>query len=184
MNRCEVCRGSKVVRLPLHKEVEVIDFKLDGVPFPTIEPGYKEFPCPECAGKVGDSKILILRSFTEVDTRIAENDKEYMRYVRQSLLSELIYSLENRSDIVRYMKHDNRKTYLTTRFSATLGVVSVNDVQTIEQRVKEKAIEIASMMGSNVIRNIRIWGSTYGRTSIEKDVVCRFVNEAVNEMRK
>lgn len=57
---CDICQDSRLVRLPKYAEVNMCDQFNDGMPT-TADPGWKEFPCPQCTPQVPYKRVRAMK---------------------------------------------------------------------------------------------------------------------------
>lgn len=138
---CDVCQGRKFVRLPTYAELKVIegDGGRDDFALPsTMEPDWKEFPCPQCVPMVPYRRVRAMKVTTAypadvfgkmqmpIERGLAARFGEYL--MREGLIR---FTTAGSADLGRM------KDQITV--TAHLGVVSREDVK------KSGAVEEVAM---------------------------------------
>ena len=181
MERCGICDGAGIIRLPYRRQISLAELSQQTVPETAIQTdyNYRGYPCPECSEVAPQERIKIVRVGAErrIDERY-RGEPEYEFHCRKHLASAMAYKLLE-AGLLSYdvVKIDHYRE----AFQSTLGVVSTKHVATIEQRAATAAIPIAEEVYNRAVAQISNWGSYYGRAMIEKDKAKEFISVAVRE---
>lgn len=154
--RCEVCRGSRQIRLPLYKPVAVRFAEFQ--PTASIDDSGKTYSCPECGDVVPQARLYIAQEFSTLDSRI--DDAGYARAAQKQAAHAMIAHLIDNGYIAFEWERADERMF-TRRCKATLGVVSTNVVAHLEERMSERQEEVAQDLATEAMRQIRVWGSHY-----------------------
>lgn len=176
MNRCEICRGARVIRLPLYKEMTAVP--MDNSSTSSNADFVKTFPCPECGETVPFERVAIIRHTSEVITH--RHDKDFVEYSKQSAASQLLAFLVDK-DAIDFEWGPVDTLRLTQPLRATLAVVSKTHVASMEDRIFARQGAIASKLVEAAIRGITNWNSQYVGPSghIQKSVAISEIMEAL-----
>lgn len=185
MDKCEICRGSRRIRLPRYipLTVEVLD-----APMPSmIDNPYKEYPCPECSA--GDNapyeRLEIITSHSEGRSEIQQRHPGFMEALRYGTVRKMAEEMLRRG-LIRFeeSKPDHRGIFA---LRGTLGVVAPAKVAEFEERVRERQFEVAAGLVEANIEEIANWGSYYnGREggSVGKWQAVEWLQEAFKKVRE
>lgn len=153
---CGICRGSQVIRLPIHPRMAV----LSQPSFETVSDVQtsKEFPCPECSPQTTTDKVDILESYCQVSMFHYEADSEtYMRQVKDEAAHGLLHHLL-KSGHIRFEMMPGRDS-MTGNLRATLGTVSKSHVASIEERARKNQEAMALEVIEDATPHIQNWNS-------------------------
>lgn len=180
---CEICQGSKRVRLPVYHRTGVREHHSD-VHAIHMRDSFRDYPCPECQARVPESAVTILQRRDVV--RIPMGDQEdCRRHVERNIAQAFVQAILEAGHM--QFTWDDREKDLDGRLVvwSRIGVVSRQAVATIEDRVKSYRQIFAETLVKKATRKILHWGSHYtGATGpIEKGMAARFVEDALEEVR-
>ncbi|AZO29390.1 hypothetical protein [Mesorhizobium sp. M1B.F.Ca.ET.045.04.1.1] len=85
---------------------------------------------------------------------------EYEEYVRKSLAHDLV-DLIFRSGHITFTKDKPDEGTMTETIRATIGIVSAATVASMEERIAERQMELASKLVGAAAEEIRVWDSYY-----------------------
>jgi hypothetical protein len=170
---CEICRGSGVIRLPIYRREKVVDFSAT----PVAEESSRSYACPECSDSIPQERLAVVQYHSLVDSRI--NDPEFVRHAKDSAAHNIVASLL-KGGFIRFERGPNDDRELQYPMRATVGVVSLTQVATLEQRIADHQEELARDVIDEAARQIRNWRSnrTEDEGTLEKEYAVQFVNEA------
>lgn len=175
---CEICRGARIVRLPVYRRAEAAPFDET---VPAIEQPWREYPCPECGDSVGMERVAVLDAHTMVDDR--PYGPEFDQSLRHAAARRLVDHLLDGGYITfeRGATDLRRQRYPVV---ATIGVVTKGAVASLEQRIAKRQGEVAAAAADEAIYQINNWGSAsrFIDHRIGKDHAARFIREAVKEV--
>lgn len=169
---CEICRGGRIVRLPVYRLMT--SGPLDEVG--PMDETSRVYPCPECGDAVKQDRVAVLDAHTMVDSRI--DDPAFHNYTRRAAAHRLVDHLLE-GDYIAFERGKPDARRLQYPIVATLGVVSKGQVATIEARATERGMQLAQAAADQAIREIDNWGSYYGHPDILKRDAARFIHAAV-----
>lgn len=170
---CEVCSGSGLVRLPLHKRVSARRFEATEV---TIEVLHRDYPCPECGDVIPLERLATVQFHSMVDSRI--DDPEFTRRAIQSAAHNLIGQMIAKN-FISSRRGPDEVGGLRYPLIVTLGVVSPIDVATLERRIGQHQDVVAQEVVDEAAASISNWGSYYGHSEIQKSRAIECLREAV-----
>lgn len=151
---CEVCSGSGLVRLPLHRRAVMPRF--DAIEI--IESAYREYPCPECGDVIPLERLATVEFHSQVSSRTA--DSEFKKHAMHGAARRLIDGLLAKN-FIRFKRGPDDPRQLTYPLVATLAVVSPTHVATLEDRVAQHQEVVAKEVVEEAVRQISNWCSEY-----------------------
>src|SRR5258708_6332965 len=83
---CEICRGSRVSRLPIYRPVSALAF--DASAAVSIEQSWRDYPCPECGDQVDMNRVAVLDAHAMIDSRI--DDPEFQQHAKRTAAHMLV----------------------------------------------------------------------------------------------
>lgn len=171
MKECEICRGSRTIRLPIYRPLAVSD------DVRSARDMVREYPCPECCGMVPENRISVVAKHSMLGM-------EYARHlqIRTAIHAQMAakigrFLLEN--NLIRFDEGKEDVSSGTVLFKGTVGVVSPKHVASIEERASESQEQFAREVLSDAMTRIDNWGSAYGQDWIYKTQVGDSLREAL-----
>lgn len=157
---CVICRGSGVIRLAIYRRTRIGDFNTESIADaePIAEESSRSYPCPECSDRLPQERLAVVQYHSLLDSEI--NDPEYVRHAKHVAAHELVAGLL-KNGFIRFERGPNDARDLQFPMMATIGVVSLKTVATLEQRIAERQDELAREVVSEAAKQIRIWRSAY-----------------------
>jgi len=177
MKECEICRGARIVRLPIYRTLEAA--RIDQVG--SISPSYREYPCPECAKQAPIDKVAVIEHFAVVDSRYPETP-ELLEHMRRSAVNELAHSIA-RSGAIRFEREKPDARELRWRLRASVGVVAYKVMATLEERERIASEAYAATVIAEACAQIDNWGSHFGHSEILKRDAKQMANDALRIVR-
>lgn len=144
---CEICRGSRIVRLPIYRPVSAQIQDMSAAV--AMEATSRDYPCPECGGAVKEDRIAVLDAHAMGESRI--NDPEFHRHARRTAAHMLIDLLVE-GDYIAYERGPIDSMHLRYPVIATLGVVSKGNVASIEARAIERGMQLAQAVADEAVK--------------------------------
>lgn len=141
---CEICRGSRIIRLPVHSRLSVYAPITDRI----TELSHKDFPCPACADITSIDHVAIIKVESKgvAPWRGEAINPQLFQYVVEAAISEIGESLKN-SGIIKTERGQDNLRDMTFSVTATLGVVSPTVVASMKERIaKNQAVGGEGMM--------------------------------------
>ncbi|MGV1912104.1 hypothetical protein G6K96_21450 [Agrobacterium vitis] len=181
---CEICGGQGTIKLARRLSpglaVRLSAALIQEVRHDTS----KTFPCPECADATDHARVSIIEASIDVDERYA-SDAQYVEFIEEDLTNHIAHEFR-KGGFLRFSSAEPSDRFMKKSFRATLGVVSQNDVATIEQRALAKMKEFLGSVAAQAEANISHWGSHYTGDSgpIRKADAIRFMKEAFDKHLK
>lgn len=176
--RCPVCQGSQRIRLPLWYDVSWPPETDD-----TIREASRQYDCPECVHKVSYELVgkVKVKTWME-DSRMTPELKEWWRkdatrYLGRSIAEHLL------ADGFVKIETLPPDAYHGEGIMGTLNVVRPVAVQSFDERVAERSMEVADEVAEEAIRLIDNWGSYYGRENILKAEARREIRAAITNIK-
>lgn len=102
--------------------------------------------------------VALVKYHGEIVTSI--DDPQYGEPARKSLAHELVAALL-RNGYITFTKGEADEMQRTRKMRAMLGVVSAAKVASMEERIAERQMEVASKLVSAAADEIRVWGRYY-----------------------
>lgn len=161
-SRCEICRGSGLVRLPIYRTASVTAFDNSAQ---IIEESARNYPCPECADLVPQERLALVQYHSLVDARCT--DQEYIEAANNDAAHMLVGALL-KGGFIRFEHGKKDARRLTFPVQATIGVVSTKHVATMEERIAERQDTFACEVIAEAALRINEWGSSAGTGAIYK----------------
>lgn len=177
---CDICRGARTIRLPIHRPVEV-SYKAAEISATDVVSMYREFPCPNCTPTVDDNHILQMNAELQAQVEY-DLDPKYEDYIQRHACAMLAEQL-HRSGLVTFRKSEPDQ-FGVRQVRASFGVVTTAVVQSLEQRIAERQMDVAGDVAEKAIAAINNWGSFYRHESLQKDDASRFIMEALRDVRE
>lgn len=176
---CEICRGSRIVRLPIYRRASAAHFEASAAV--AMEASSRDYPCPECGGAVREDRVAVLDTHVMVDSRI--DDPAFQDHARRAAAHMLVNWLLD-GGYLTFERGRPDANFLRYPVVASLGVVSKGIVATIEERATSRGMQLASAAADEAIRHIDNWGSAsrYIDHRIEKARVREFIHDAVKRV--
>lgn len=175
-SRCEICRGSGLVRLPIYRTAAVTAFDNSAQ---IIEESARNYPCPECADLVPQERLALVQYHSLVDARCT--DKEYIDAANEDAAHRLVGALL-KGGFIRFEHGKKDARGLTFPIQATVGVVSTKHVATMEERIAERQDEFAREVINEAGRGIESWGTSAGEGAIYKSQAIDELNLALRRL--
>ena len=184
---CPICRGSKTIRLPVYREMSVsfADYSIDAS---AVSESYRTYPCPECADRLDDSKVMILQGRASGRTEYF-TDAGFVRHIQKNIAYGLAQEfLEN--GLIAFSEpkalHDSDPWFGDTEVTGTLGAVSMATVATMEQRIAERQFEMAEKLASAAAEKIRHWDSSHTDDGgpIYKNLAVQYIWDALRKVTR
>jgi len=175
MKDCEICRGSRVVRLPVYHKVSAEPFDMPAV----SEESSRQYPCPECGDQVKLDRVAVLDVHTIMDSRISSED--YIQRGKETAAFRLVDHLL-RGNFITFEQGPHDAKELSFPIIASLGVFSKGQVATLEQRIAERQDQVAKAVAQEAKEQISIWGSYYGHAGILKRDARAQIDSALNRV--
>ena len=179
MARCVICRGARVIRLPVYRSVQAwtVEAAHDSI---SIDDASRIFPCPECAEEVPMEKVAIVEVHSRVSVLHAvryAGHPGFMEDVKETAAAMLVDELRKSGFISFQRGPDERDD--TFAMIATIGVVSPNTVTKLEERIAARQNDVARDVVEKTIAEVMNWGSHYtgGEGHISKSLTCDFLRE-------
>lgn len=167
--RCPVCRGSKTIRLSLHRELSLATFRPEATE--SVEAAYRDYPCPECNDRpVAVENIVIARRSSKIYLPALKEHPEAERMWRSSAAYELIDELL-RQNLIVFRDQPEDKSCLTKETIATIACISRDFVETLETKIQHHQEKVARAVVIAIEREVQNWGSFYGSVGISKQKV-------------
>lgn len=173
---CNICGGSRKIRLPLRHPVSVslsdADMSIDP------RPSSKEFACPECAPKVPEERVAILEFGASI-TAYPKDDAGYEEAARKTAAHSMVHELL-RAGFIQFRKGPVDEFEMRYELVGRLGVVSTSVVASMEERIAERQTEVAKEVANRAAQQVAVWGSYYtgNNGSISKAQAIDAINQA------
>jgi hypothetical protein len=182
-DRCPVCRGSKIIRLPLYSEARA-DFPQIAV---QVEINARTYPCPECAPTTTKDRIAIVQVGAQACARYRGGDRgdSYTAHLRHMLAHRIADEMLSGNMIV-CEEGEPVPVFETIPLRATIGIVSPAHVATMQERIEQGSWPIVQQVADRAKALIRNWGSAtlYGKDEIAKGDAYRQIDDAMREIEK
>lgn len=175
---CEICQGSRFIRLPRRKPMSVIR-DVGSAIAPAAETSTL-FPCPECGEDCPSNKLRIFNFEETVSgAKYIPQDQIY-QVIGERAARCLVDSMlrEGLIEIVASHKHDDQFPY-EMKYRVTCAVMSPKHIKTYQDRINERQEEIASRVVEEACKRIYNFGSAYGWKDITKEEAGMSVREAL-----
>jgi hypothetical protein len=170
---CEICQGRGTIRLPIYRRAKLaVSISAASV----IDESSRQYPCPECSETVPYARVGIVGALQSIDTRI--DDPKYINHVKDACAHSLVDKIINGG----YLKVESGPVddkEMRQAFRITLGVVSQQQIATLEERVAKQQIDIAREVATEAAALINNWGSYYGHADILKGDAIQFIDDAI-----
>jgi hypothetical protein len=191
---CEICFGRGIIRLPRFTKASVSpstgpskqDYDSTLSPLNT---NYKDFPCPECSPKVSEDSVIVFEAEVFMDVAITKLSGEASmaattqarRYLVDILVDQFL-----RGGFIQFDVGKADKFQLRTPMRARLGVVTTKVVESLEDRVNQRARVLADAVADRAKWEIDNWNSRsrYNAQIVGKEDAKRLVGEALREVLK
>lgn len=181
MKDCIICGGSRRITLPVRPRLVVYeDGDGDGVSGP-LSSGAKQYPCPECTGLSEDHVDTL-----QVNFLVTAHEDFDDPNIRRHLLRDAAYRIANEAVERGYisLSVSKRDDEYTVGVAARMSIVDRASVTSIEERAARYEEHVARDLVDKLMSEVRLWGSYYGRTVIEKDKVGEYAAQAVKHVLK
>jgi hypothetical protein len=155
MSRCEVCRGSKKIRIPLIRPIE-INAAFRTIDPPTISSTSREYDCPECV-TASDSRIFPFACNATFDRSapMSEDDRKLqaLKITASALADQLIkdgfVTLEKRDE------NDADADPHRYEYVSKVAVVHPSRVETIEDRINQHDAKVAHLTMGRMLEKFK-----------------------------
>lgn len=147
-SECDICRGCRVIRLPVYRPLTVTYAKLDA-PLELGESS-REFPCPQCCETVKVGQVGAIREETFGASQL-RNDPGFIDHVKGWLVSAIGAQLLKSGYINFQSGPDSDFKF---QMVATVGMVHPSKLDTLEQRIAERQAEVAKEVANEAARQI------------------------------
>ncbi len=158
---CEICRGEGKIRLPIYRRS--VAFVLGETP--TLEHSHRTYPCPECGESIHQDHIAVVSRHLTVAAH--DGGPDYDRHMREAAAHRLVSELL-RGGFIRFERGKTDDREMTYPVRATLGVVAIHHVATLERRITQHQAAVAREVAAEAAHLINRWGSYYGDTTLHK----------------
>lgn len=176
--RCDICRGIKSIRLPVHHNASAL-YKEHSAAVAPVSNSYRDYPCPECSPKVSEENVSVYSTQHDIDSRIPPAERaHYVMRQAAHMMADKLQESGHMKTVVGPLD-TSRMTYPVR---TTLGVVSQSFVASMEDRIIERQAEVAEQVVSAAIAKVNHWGSTYGHQGIYKVQAIDSIREALKEV--
>ena len=180
MKPCDICDGSRKIRLPIRCEMSVVNTD-DGA----IDAGElsRIFPCPECGSYAPVDNLSVRREVVSFDASISAQALDAAKRGVAMRLADYLatngYIVFEQRDLPSKIG-DRQMVEIWGR----VGVMAPDRVDTLEALVEERQFDVAEEVSIAAQDGISNWGSYFGWTSIAKSDACRAVREGVQRVRR
>lgn len=178
-NLCDICQGSRTIRLRVHRPLVVIPFP-EAISTEPVE-GSREFPCPQCCETVKVGKVGAIQEDSFVTTRIS--DPSFTEHVRERLAVQIGLQLL-KSGYLQFRRGPDDAREMRYQMVATVGAVHPSKLDTLERRIAERQDEVAKEVANEAADQIDNFGSYYGHSGIAKSVARQLIGEALQSVLK
>lgn len=184
-DRCDICRGSKTINLPVHRELEAVGHDpVAALLGKQLDVSHRSFPCPQCAG-IADTASVVLVHAQDHPYRAElydQTDFKLHLMVRHGhmLVKTLISGGYITTREIERRNNSHRGEEVLVRSS--LGVVAPAVVASIEQRAVDAGAVIAMEAAQAAVDQIVNWGSYFGTGTIPKVQAEHLIRGAVSAM--
>lgn len=175
MKDCDICCGSKNVRLPVVRRLTMVDDSY--LKAPAAVETWREFPCPQCGSRVDETRIAFVTDVFPVVSDGPEHEAAYQDHIRRTAALGLADRIL-RAGFISFEKCKFDDTRMSYHMRATVGVVAPDVVASMEERITSRQMEVAKDMAEDIKLGVGAWGSYYGNQNVTKGVVYDVVNEA------
>lgn len=154
---CDICQGSKHIRLPVASRLTVLTSGAS-ITDTTIEISSKTFPCPQCCGKqVADERIELAGvALTIRDEYAPEAEKFYKDEAAQVLARHLV-----KHGSITFEKIPAPGRPGQSEVTGVVGLVTRTQINRIEDRVRTEALALMECVIRLALEDIATWGSHY-----------------------
>lgn len=181
MMTCDICQGSKHIRIPVASRPSVLTCDAS-ITEATIEISYKTFPCPQCCGKqVADERIELAGvALTIRDEYAPEAEKFYRDEAAQVLARHLV-----KHGSIDFEKIPAPGRPGKSELTGVVGLVTRTQINRIEDRVRTEAQTLMERVIGLALDNIATWGSFYTGLSgpIEKGRAIDCIRAAFSKVK-
>jgi hypothetical protein len=142
---------------------------------------HRTYPCPECGtpDKVALQRLGVAKATGEIDNR----SPVPLEYIRRSLASKLGQTLLDTGAIV-WSTRPGPSWAQQTIHEGRVAVAGPETVDRLDKLVEARQIEMAREVRDLLIDKVSNWGSYYGQTTISKNMVCIFIDEAITDVER
>lgn len=185
---CDICRGSRRIRLPRYRLMDVMmaaeAFELP----PTLEEASREFPCPQC----GDVTDMVPYERVSAERTVAQgralyaSQPGYMDAMQRHLAEDLAFYML-RHNLITFKRGVDDPAHFEFPLTATVGVVAPQIVMSMEERINARQFEVAAEMLRLTEESIANWGSHYhGREGgwVDKSQALTWLREAFRRLKE
>ena len=174
---CDICRGSGFIRLPVYQRVSAISLSAGD----TVMENSRSYACPHCRLVMQEDRISVIEHYSCVDSRI--DDPGFFRHAKDHAAHNLVGSLLD-GGFIKFERGEDDLRELSFALRATVGVVSVAHVSSLESRISAHQEALAHEVINEAERKILVWGSSYSGASgsISKQQAIDSVHEALRRV--
>lgn len=182
---CGICGGSRIVRLGVRKPMPAAAMTVEEHfgDAPQLRTETRTYPCPECAPKVDEARIMTVGAVEYIDERSVEtyrNEPGFRRYVGAQLARRIAMELVEGGKIA--LEEVDSPARLTVY--GTLGVVDASHVASIEERLRSRQHLVAQRVAEEIKREIGNWGSRMGQQIIAKREAYRLIADVLRDLQQ
>lgn len=157
MMTCDICQGSKHIRIPVASRSSVLTCDAS-ITEATIEISSKTFPCPQCCGKqAADERIEIVGVKLVIPDHAGDHAEQLFK--RQAASTLAANFVEHASIDFSKQPHPYRPG--EAELIGIVGLVTKTQVNRIEDRALTKAHSLMERVISVALEDIATWGSYY-----------------------
>jgi hypothetical protein len=184
---CPVCRGSKTIRLPYMRRLEV---SFDEAPLEDLvasEPATKTYPCPECSASVPQDKVRTLELQQQVPGHVWEYAKDQDQIVNLAVVSMARGIADHllQAGIIQHQvvktpgEHDmNDRT-----IRVAVSVVDPHEARTISEHRRVNQERVAHVALNRVHDQVSVWGRDVGCRELTKEHIHRILDEVARGLQ-
>jgi hypothetical protein len=176
---CPVCRGSKTIRLPYLRRLEVSFEEASLEDLVASEPATKTYPCPECSVSVPQDKVRTLELQQQVPGHVWEyaNDQgqivdravdSMVRGIADHLLQAGI--IQHRVDKTPGEHDPNDRT-----IRVAVSVVDPHEARTISEHRRVNQERVVRVALNRVHDEVKVWGREIGCQGLTKEHIYRIL---------
>jgi len=176
---CGICRGAKIIRLPVQEPLSAVAFCDDEPIDATSTFEVHEYPCPECCRTIPN--IAILESRITIPTGIPRS-QDYIDHIKDTAANQFVYELLKKG-FIEFDWGQVNDYEMTQSVVATIGVVTKQDVKKIEDRIIDRQWSVAINLVEQAKQQISNWGSYYGHDVIKKSMAYQMIDDAYRNLK-
>lgn len=160
--KCPVCRGAKVIRLPLRREAP-LDSSSGAMVAEDMAVSIKTYPCPECAPTADEGKVKWVETTTQFTTH---PNFVPPRVYEERAAHEMVDLLLNEG-MIRFAIVGRDDRQMTETIRGRLAVVVPGHVASMEERIAKHQERVAAAVVAEAEKQIDEWN--YGRSEVYKE---------------